>query len=233
MATIKYGAKQVGTSSVDLYYGSRVWRAFVDTLEPIENAIRTSVTLVVNDVEFVGTIVGGDVNIGRGSYIVAGGAGAWRLRVAPTSLKSDSGIRLVTATNHLIDALRIVSTSMSLRAETATINNGTSVLGSAWVPIEDTAASLLDTLSSSWIVDRSGNTIINGTSSTIIEASRYAVVPRPQTKSFSLSPRTPLDISELFDAVGGLIQGDPFMTPQRIRTIRMVETDVLRLDVSS
>lgn len=230
MAILKYGSKEVGTSKVDLLYGSRVWRAFVDTVEPIENAIGTSVVLSVNDVPFVGTIIGGDDNIGRGSYIVAGGKGAWRLRVGPVSLRSDSGVRLSTAANHLLDAMTAVSPNA---VETLVINDGTRVLGNAWFPLEDSASSLLDTICSSWHVNRGGETVLNGSSSVVIDSARYAVHRSPIQKTFMLSPRTPLDVSDLFDAVGGTIAGDPFTTPQRIRTIRLTESTVLRLHVQS
>lgn len=230
MAIVKYGAKNVGTSRVELLYGNRAWRAFVDTVEPITNATGTSVILSVNDVEFTGTIIDGDENIGRGAYVIVGGKGAWRNRVGPTTLKSDGGIRLSTAANHLLDALSLVTTA---GIETLVINAGDTVLGTAWAPIEASAANLLDTLCSSWLVNRAGQTIINGTSSTIIDAANYAVMRYPLSRMFTLSPRKPSDISDVFDAIGGFIEGDPFMSAQRVRLIRLVETDVVRLEVSS
>lgn len=230
MAILKYGSKEVGTSKVDLLYGSRVWRAFVDTVEPIENAVGTSIVLSVNDVPFVGTIIGGDDNIGRGSYIVAGGKGAWRLRVGPVSLRSDSGVRLSTAANHLLDAMTIAAPNA---VESLVINDGTRVLGNAWLPIEDNASALLDELCSSWYVNRNGETVLYGSSSVVIDSTRYAVSKSPIQKTFVLSPRTPLDVSDLFDALGGTISGDPFTTPQVIRSIRLVESTVLRLHVQS
>lgn len=230
MAIVKYGSKEVGTSNVELLYGSRVWRAFVDTVEPITNAVGSSAVLSVNDVEFTGTIIDGDENIGRGAYVIVGGKGAWRNRVGPTSLKSDGGIRLATAANHLLDALSLVSTT---GVEKLVINEGDTVLGTSWAPIEASASKLLDTICSSWLVNRAGETIINGTSSVVIDAANYAVRRFPLSRMFTLSPRKPSDISDIFDAIGGFIEGDPFTSAQGIRSIRLVETDVVRLEVSS
>lgn len=235
MASVIFGGVTYGASMARVVYGRRVWTAHLAMLDPVEIPTFESVVVELGGLELRGSVVAGRPILGRASYTIVGGAGLLRLRVAPSSLRNDGGVRRSTKIRHLFDAVNEAGRKAGARGvETFVLDGPDSIDGKAWAPIEGPATDLLGLIAGkAWYVDTAGVVRILSSSEVVLDAAGLTVQdPDPMLGMCTIAPSSTDDVIAVFGAVGGTLAGDPFETPIAVGSIRAIETDVLRLHVS-
>jgi hypothetical protein len=110
-------------------------------------------TLVLNDLNFSGTILSGGPATGRSFFRVVAGAGGWGKTVAKRSYANDAGVKLITV---LIDVAQEVGETFDL----TTIDPSATVGTSFARPSEPASRVLEQVAQSNWYVDVDGLTRI-------------------------------------------------------------------------
>lgn len=236
MANLVVGTSEYGTFGLTMSYGKRVWIAHVNLLEDVELSPMTSAVLYVNDVPFVGTIVKGTSNVGRSEYVVVGGAGALRMKTSPTALRSDGGVRLATLLGHLFASIN--NTGRARGASTLEAFNLVSpdrIVGRAWAVASDSGANILDvTITEPWFVDRFGVVQIGARAARTVDANSVLISKFiPSLDRATIVPIGDVETALFFDSIGATLVGGQIESGITIGSVSAVETDVLRLHLST
>jgi len=235
MASVVFGGITYGASVARVVYGRRVWSAHVTMLDPVEMPMFSNVIAEIGGLELRGSVVAGKPVLGRASYSIVGGAGLLRLPVAPTSLRSDGGVRRATKLKHLFDAVNEVGRKAGASGvETFVLDGADAIDGKAWAPIAGAGTELLGLIAGkSWYVDTNGATRVFSSNAVVLDALKYTIQdPDPTLGTCTIAPTSTDDMTAIFNAVGGSIVGDPLEAPLVVGSIRAIETDVLRLYIS-
>lgn len=166
-----------------------LWTATVDVPQSETSLLGETVTLTVADLDLVGTVVGGGVYQGTGSYRLVGGKGGWR-QVIPWTSYAGPLARLATIAE---DAARLVG---------ETVRTDVDKTVGPYVRTTGPAARVL-ALAPSWFVDVEGVTVIgtrpNGLlSPRILDARlRSGVVEISEEEIAAIQPGKSVDVEGL------------------------------------
>jgi len=126
-----------------------VWWAEVELAST--DTLSGSVTLVLADASFVGTVMNGGAHQGRSRWIVAGGAGGWGKTIAADSESNDAGAKLKN----------VIRKAATLAGESFNESSATGTIGSRYARPEGPASRSLALLApKNWYVDTAGVTQI-------------------------------------------------------------------------
>lgn len=124
-----------------------VWWAEVETDRA--DVLTGSVTLVLDDATFIGTILSSGLSQTRMRYRIAGGAGGWGRRIAAQAYTNDLGVKLAGV---LGDVARDAGETLGTISSTATVGTG-------YVRASGPASQVLhDLVPRGWYVDSAGVT---------------------------------------------------------------------------
>jgi hypothetical protein len=236
MSMLRFNGIDYGTSFVDISsYGHRVWRGEVRTTKEAPIPIGSLVEIIMEEVvTFRGCVIRNPPFVGRGQFVVVGGGGGWRLKCAPTALRSDGGIRLATALDMLEqDVANVASKSGGIgHAESIKLHAGDKVLGKAWAPMTAAGSALIHLFGVPWFVGADGTTNVGYATTNVVPASDYAVQDvDAHGDNLPLAIRNGAGLAALVNAVKGSISGDPITGSFEIKTMRIVEEKTLRVTV--
>lgn len=223
-------------SRIDIDYGPRIWTAKVSLINTETLSPGTSVTINIEGQTFVGYILRGGAHLGRAHYVVSGGGGGWRMRIAPPELRSGGFIRLYTVIDQILSAANAAaSANGSYGAETVTITEPDKNMYPARVTFAGSGAYALDALGLNWRVLPNGSTRIGPDPGGTVDARKYAVQAYdPAHRWAMLAPRSMSDAMALFDAIGGSLSGDPFTSPFQYSNVKLaLEGNSLRVEVEA
>ncbi len=133
-----------------------------------EHALTGSVTLVLADLTFVGTVLSGGAALGRSFYRIVAGAGGWGRIIPAWSWSDDAGVKLSTAIG---DAAR-------LAGETLAAIPPALRTGPAWTREEGPASLTMNTLTpAGWYVDEAGITHVGERAAGTLPAKVTRIAP--------------------------------------------------------
>lgn len=171
-----------------------------------------AVTFVVEDATFAGTIIRGGPFLSRASYLIVGGAGAWRLAVGPGALRSDGGIRLSAAADKLLSAVNMAAITAGLQGRERLTVQSDRTLGPASTRVKMTGAAVLDILGA-WYMQPDGTTVIGTRPAPTIAAPVIVIEDyTPDDERVDVSVPSG-EIAAFLAQMGGSVSGAPLEAP--------------------